>query len=66
NIQALDMAEAFYRKEAGKTLFEELAGRISRIHNDEVRRKLVATLEEAREEAAAALRDGVELTPKGY
>ena len=30
NIQALDMAEAFYRKETGKTLFEELATRISR------------------------------------
>jgi Acyl-CoA dehydrogenases len=64
NIQALDMAEAFYRKEAGKTLFEELASRISRIRDDEVRRKLVAALEEAREEAAAALRDGVELHAK--
>jgi acyl-CoA dehydrogenase len=64
NIQALDMAEVFYRKEAGKTLFEELASRISRIRDDEVRRKLVAALEEAREEAAAALRDGVELHAK--
>jgi acyl-CoA dehydrogenase len=64
NIQALDMAEVFYRKEAGKTFFEELASRISRIRDDEVRRKLVAALEEAREEAAAALRDGVELHAK--
>ncbi|MFZ8807164.1 MAG: acyl-CoA dehydrogenase family protein [Pyrobaculum sp.] len=64
NIQALDMAEVFYRKEAGKTLFEELAGRISRIRDDEVRHKLVVALEEAREEAAAALRDGVELHAK--
>ena len=64
NIQALDMAEVFYRKEAGKTLFEELASRISRIRDDEVRRKLVAALEESREEAAAALRDGVELHAK--
>lgn len=64
NIQALDMTEVFYRKGAGKTLFEELASRISRIRDDEVRRKLVAALEEAREEAAAALRDGVELHAK--
>lgn len=64
NIQALDMAEVFYRKEAGKTFFEELASWISRIRDDEVRRKLVAALEEAREEAAAALRDGVELRAK--
>lgn len=64
NIQALDMAEVFYRKEAGKTLFEELAGRFSRIRDDEMRHKLVVALEEAREEAAAALRDGVELHAK--
>jgi hypothetical protein len=48
------LAEAFYRKEMGKTLFEELAGRISRIRNDEARRKLGVALEEVREEAAAA------------
>jgi ABC-type hemin transport system substrate-binding protein len=58
------MAEAFYRKEAGKTLFEELTTRISRIRDDKVRHKLATALEEAREEAAAALRDGVGLHAK--
>jgi acyl-CoA dehydrogenase len=60
----LDTAKVFYRKEAGKTLFEELATRISRIRDDEVRHKLEAALEEAREEAATALRDGVRLHAK--
>jgi acyl-CoA dehydrogenase len=64
NIQSLDMAEVFYKKEAGKILFEDLAARISRLRDDEVRHKLVAALEEVREEAAAALRDGVELHAK--
>ena len=64
NIQSLDMAEAFYRKEAGKTLFEDLATRISRLRDDEIKRKLAAAAEEIRDEAAQALADGVELHAK--
>jgi Acyl-CoA dehydrogenases len=64
NIQSLDMAEAFYRKEAGKTLLEELATRISRLSDGEMKQKLAAALEEVKEEAAKALADGVELHAK--
>jgi acyl-CoA dehydrogenase len=64
NIQSLDMAEVFYKKEAGKILFEDLAARISRLRDDEARRKLAAAAEEARGEAAQALADGVELHAK--
>ncbi len=64
NIQSLDIAEVFYKKEAGKILFEDLATRISRLRDDEARRKLAAAAEEARGEAAQALADGVELHAK--
>ncbi len=63
NIQSLDMAEVFYKKEAGKILFEDLAARISGLRDDEARRKLAAA-EEVRDEATQALADGVELHSK--
>lgn len=64
NVQSLDMAEAFFAKEAGWSLLSELGSRISRIGDGEARRKLSAVLENVREEAALAVRDGVELHAK--
>ncbi len=64
NVHSLDMAEAFYSKEAGWNLLEDLNARISGLSDQEARRKLSAALEGVRDEAATAVRDGVELHAK--
>lgn len=64
NIQSLDMAEAFYRKEAGKAMLEELAVRINSLKDDAARHKLSAALDNVKELANYALEDGVELHAK--
>ncbi len=61
NVHSLDMAEAFYSKEAGWALLEDLNSRMSGLRDREARRKLSAVLEGFRDEAATAVRDGVEL-----
>jgi acyl-CoA dehydrogenase len=58
------MAEAFFSKEAGWQTLDRLEAEISRLSDQEVRRKLSAVLETVREEAAMAMRDGVELHSK--
>jgi acyl-CoA dehydrogenase len=64
NVHSLDMAEAFFSKEAGWQTLDRLEAEISRLSDQEVRRKLSAVLETVREEAAMAMRDGVELHSK--
>jgi acyl-CoA dehydrogenase len=64
NVHSLDMAESFFSKEAGWQTLDRLEAEISRLSDQEVRRKLSAVLETMREEAAMAMRDGVELHSK--
>jgi len=64
NIQSLDMAEAFFRKDAGRAYVEEVSTEISKIGGQEARQKLSAALAQARDEVAYALNDGVEFHSK--
>jgi acyl-CoA dehydrogenase len=64
NIQSLDMAEAFYRKDAGKAILEDLATRINKLRDEEARHKLTAALQNIKDFATEALKDGVELHSK--
>jgi len=64
NIQSLDMAEAFFKKDAGRAYMEEVSTEISKIGDQEARQKLSAALAQARDEVANALNDGVEFHSK--
>ncbi|WP_277619370.1 acyl-CoA dehydrogenase family protein [Pyrobaculum arsenaticum] len=64
NIQSLDMAEVFYRKNGGKAFIEEVSTRINNLRDDEARHILFAALDNVKDLSRRALEDGVELHSK--
>lgn len=64
NIQSLDMAEVFYRKNGGKAFIEEVSTRINNLRDDEARHILFSALDNVKDLSKRALEDGVELHSK--
>lgn len=58
------MAEAFFKKEASKTLIEELATCIAKLRDTSTKHKLSAALDAVKSQVTQAIKNGIEFHAK--